>query len=89
MTPTSKWRRFDRALAIAAAVTSVAAFVVGGLAFQKVAELASDANTAAKASCERTVQFGPPLADAYAKYRILTPRQIVAYRETIPKECPK
>jgi hypothetical protein len=43
---------------------------------------------AARASCERSREFGPPLADAYGKYGILNDRQLKAYRATLPKSCP-
>jgi hypothetical protein len=46
-------------------------------------------NTAenARASCERSQEFGPALARAYLRYRILTPEQVKAYRATIPTNC--
>lgn len=39
-------------------------------------------------SCERSRIFGPALADAYAKYHILKPRELQAYRDGLPKSCP-
>lgn len=43
---------------------------------------------AAREACVRSRQFGPPLADAYARYRILNPAQLRAYRATLPDSCP-
>jgi hypothetical protein len=37
--------------------------------------------------CERTRAIAPPLAEAYARYHILTPRQLMIYRATIPTSC--
>lgn len=39
-------------------------------------------------ACERSREFGPALANAYERYRILNPRQLQAYRQTIPSRCP-
>lgn len=38
--------------------------------------------------CKRARIFGPPIAHAYAKYHILTPAQVQAYRSSIPVACP-
>lgn len=75
-------------MAVSAAAVSFAAF--GGAAYSivQVSNQAESAEKAARASCIRTVRFGPELADAYEKYGILSPSSRVAYRETIPKSCP-
>lgn len=39
-------------------------------------------------SCRRTRAFGPPIADAYGRFRILNAKQLISYRATIPKRCP-
>lgn len=44
---------------------------------------------AARVSCERARIFSPAIADAYAKYKILTPAQVKAYRQSIPEHCPR
>lgn len=73
-------------------------FVGGWLILVSVAVIAvtvafvSDQNAtdrAARASCEQVRIFGPAIADAYEKYAILTPVQAKAYRESIPKHCPR
>lgn len=38
--------------------------------------------------CRRARIFGPPIAAAYARYHILTPAQVEAYRSSIPVACP-
>jgi hypothetical protein len=45
------------------------------------------ARTTSRTSCQRTRTFGPPLADAYERFHILTPDQLEKYRETIPARC--
>ena len=42
----------------------------------------------ARISCERSRAFGPALAVAYRRYKILSPPQLEAYVSTIPKACP-
>lgn len=39
-------------------------------------------------SCRRSRAFGPPLADAYGRFRILNTEQLENYRATIPEKCP-
>lgn len=79
-------------------LTSAWLFVVTGvvvwlaaLVYQSQRQQERDAATAAyqsTLSCRRTVAFGPALADAYARYRILTPAQLAKYRESLPSRCP-
>lgn len=38
-------------------------------------------------SCERSIEFGPPIASFYEEEGILTPRQSRDYRRTIPTHC--
>ncbi len=54
---------------------------------EEAAKAAVVAARQAKVSCRRSRTFGPPLADAYARYKILTPKQVAAYRLTIPTSC--
>jgi hypothetical protein len=37
--------------------------------------------------CERTRAIAPALAQAYAKYHILTPGELMVYKATIPASC--
>lgn len=43
---------------------------------------------AARASCVSRKTYGPALATAYEKYRILNLDQIAAYRADLPTDCP-
>lgn len=43
---------------------------------------------AARASCERTKEFGVPIADFFEREGVLTTEQLAAYRRSIPKQCP-
>jgi hypothetical protein len=52
------------------------------------AETAAVTAKQAKEQCERTRVIAPPLANAYARYHILTAVQLREYRATIPKSCP-
>jgi hypothetical protein len=44
---------------------------------------------AAKVSCQRSMQYGHPLADFLERERVLSPKDADAYRASIPKSCPK
>jgi hypothetical protein len=61
---------------------------------QRAQEIADEANARAAAAarqsrsqCRRTRLYGPDIARAYAKYRILSPAKVRAYRATIPRRC--
>lgn len=55
-----------------------------------------DASKTARASCHRSQKFGPALANAYAKYHVLSdrpgpngePSELAEYRASIPTSCP-
>ena len=71
-------------LSVTAACVLFTAFGGAAYAIVQVSQQAGSAEDAASVSCKRTVQFGPPLADAYARYQILTPGQIAALLKMVP-----
>lgn len=79
------WRRWWQLITgIWLIAVSTGLFVLG-LAFY---QSQSQTEQAARVSCERTVMFGPELAEFYAREHVFSPekqRQVLA---TIPKSCP-
>lgn len=62
----------------------------------EAARTAKISATQAYESCQRTLTFGPRLAEIYGMkfradngktFQILTPKQVEAYKATIPKKC--
>lgn len=66
--------------------SATAAATASGVAHD-AARNAQVAREQTRAACERTRIFGPDLADAYAKYKILGPASLKAYRDGLPTRC--
>ena len=74
-------------LAAVATALATTATVVAVVSLSRVSASADEAVRNARASCVRSRTFGPALARAYERYRILKPAELKAYRASLPRRC--
>lgn len=83
---TSQRRRTDPLIAVTW-VWMFAVTVAVAVTLVLVIRNQAGADHRSQQSCERSLQFAPALANAYARYKILTGKELAGYRDTIPKSC--
>lgn len=76
-------------LAIATAVLSISAAGVAGAAFDKVSQVANDAQENSLLTCQRTVRTAPHLSRFYQRERVFPTDVQKFYDDTLPRGCAK